>query len=124
MVIMCLDLYHPASRLSPALYAHPHYFANFLTTTFLPLFYFFLPHALHWSVPPPSPGKVNGKVRAELELSKTASSDDARALAEVLPQVSTPQICLDCDHVFFLSRLCLYLRGSGSGLRRRKTNVV
>ncbi|CAM9370123.1 unnamed protein product [Ectocarpus sp. 6 AP-2014] len=31
--------------------------------------------------------QVNGKVRAELELSKTASSDDARALAEVLPQV-------------------------------------
>lgn len=31
--------------------------------------------------------KVNGKVRAELELSKTATSEDARALAEVLPQV-------------------------------------
>eukprot|EP00903_Cladosiphon_okamuranus_P011922 g11198.t1 len=31
--------------------------------------------------------QVNGKVRAELELSKTATSDDARALAEVLPQV-------------------------------------
>eukprot|EP00904_Undaria_pinnatifida_P004189 jgi/Undpi1/13771/HiC_scaffold_9.g03422.m1 len=31
--------------------------------------------------------QVNGKVRAELELSKTASSEDARSLAEVLPQV-------------------------------------
>lgn len=31
--------------------------------------------------------QVNGKVRAELELSKAATADDARALAEVLPQV-------------------------------------
>lgn len=31
--------------------------------------------------------KVNGKVRAELELCKTATEDDARRLAEVLPQV-------------------------------------
>lgn len=31
--------------------------------------------------------KVNGKVRAELELSNTATADDARALAQVLPNV-------------------------------------
>lgn len=33
------------------------------------------------------PRKVNGKVRAELELSKTASEEEARALAEAIPQV-------------------------------------
>lgn len=37
---------------------------------------------------------MNGKVRAELELSKTATSDDARALAEVLPQVSAHELLL------------------------------
>lgn len=35
----------------------------------------------------PFPRKVNGKVRAQLELSKTASEEDARALAEAIPQV-------------------------------------
>lgn len=42
---------------------------------------------------------MNGKVRAELELSKTATSDDARAFAEVLPQVSAQQLLVWCDVV-------------------------
>lgn len=56
---------------------------------------------------------MNGKVRAELELSKTATEEDARRLAEVLPQVRQGKHTCDLCEGAGYRVLCTWYYGYG-----------